>query len=166
MFLTQCKDNRSERGILIVEVLVAVAIIAIAFTALLGLSAFSLNTSILAADTAQAAELAQEMIEAVRSFRDGTQWSIDGIGILTIGADYYPQTSGSPLVWQIVVGQETIDAFTRSIVFEDIMRDDDDNIVSGGGTDDPDTKKVTARVSWFQGGRTHQVEIITYIANF
>ena len=165
MFSIQCKYNRSERGVLIVEVLVAVAIIAVAFTALLGLSAFSLSTSILAVHTAQAAELAQEMIEATRSFRDGTQWSVDGIGILTIGADYYPQTSGSPLVWQMAVGQEIIDAFTRSIVFEDAMRNSDDDIVSSGGKSDPDTKKVTAKVSWTQQGRTHQVEIITYITN-
>jgi len=165
MFSIQCKYNRNERGVLIVEVLVAVAIIVVAFVALLGLSSFSLNISTLDTRTTGAAELAQEMIEAAKNFRDGTQWSVDGIGTLTVGADYHPQTSGTPLVWQMITGQETVGSFTRHIVFEDVMRDGDDNIVSNGGTNDPNTKKATAQVSWTQRGKTYQVEIITYMTN-
>ena len=46
------------------------------------------------------------------------------------------------------------------------MRDGTDNIVESGGADDPNTKKVTATVSWEERGRSHSIELITYLTNW
>ncbi|MFQ6049561.1 MAG: prepilin-type N-terminal cleavage/methylation domain-containing protein [Candidatus Paceibacterales bacterium] len=157
---------RGKKGVSLMEILVAIAIIAFTLTILLGLTSFSLGTATLIKQTNQANNIAQETMEVVRNFRDGTNWGTDGLGALTVGIDYYPQKSGSPAKWQLSAGSETINGFTRTVSIEDVQRDANDNIVVSGGTNDPDTKKVTVTVSWEERGRTHQIELITYLTNW
>lgn len=156
----------NKKGISIIEILVVVAIIAIAFSSLLGLASFSLGVSTLIKQTNQANNLSQEVMEAVRNFRDGTSWDTDGLGKLTTSIDYYPQATSSPSKWQLVQGTENIDGFTRKVVFEDVMRDSNDKIVESGGDFDLNTKKVIVTVSWEERGREHKVEIINYLTNW
>ena len=157
----QWKDNK--KGISIIEILVVIAIIAIALIGLLGLITFSLRISTLMKETVQANNLAQETIEAVRNFRDGTDWNTNGLGTLNVGADYYPEKSGGdPPKWQIVAGEEIIDGFTRKVIFYQVNRDANDNIVEAGGTPDPNTKKVIAVISW----KDKEIEIVTYLTNW
>ncbi len=156
----------NKKGISIIEILIVIAIIAIALTSFLGLVSFSLSTLTLIKQTTQANYLAQELMEAVRNFRDGTDWQIDGLGALTIGADYYFQKIGSPAEWQPILGEESIAGFTRKIIFEQVARDENDDIISSGGTNDPDTKKTSIRVSWQERGRSHQLELVIYLTNW
>jgi len=156
----------NKKGISIIEILVVIAIIITALSSLLGLASFSLGVSTLIKQTNQANNLSQEVMEAVRNFRDGTSWDIDGLGKLATSTDYYPQATGSPSKWQLVQGTENIDGFTRKVVFEDVMRDSNSNIVESGGTNDPNTKKVTVTVSWEERGRDHKLEIFTYLTNW
>jgi len=158
--------NGNKKGISVIEILVVIAIIAITLTSLLGLASFSLGTSTLIKQTSQANGIAQETMETIRNFRDGTNWEINGLGALATSTDYYPQKSGSPPKWQFIQGTEAIDVFTRKVVFENIMRDGNDNIVTSGGTNDPNTKKVIVTVSWTERGRAHQIELITYLTNW
>jgi len=159
--LIQWKDNK--KGISIIEVLVVIAIVIIALVSLLGLITFSLRISTLMKETTQANNLARETIEAVRNFRDGTDWTTDGLGALTVGDSYYPQKSGdNPPKWQIVAGQEIINGFTRKVVFGHAYRDADDNIIEAGGVVDPNTKKVIVIISW----KDKEIEIITYLTNW
>lgn len=165
MFSMKWKDNK--KGISIIEILIVIAIIVIALSSLLGLIAFSLRISNLTKETAQANNLAQETMEAVRNFRDGTDWDTDGLGFLTAGISYYPQKSGdNPPKWELVSGEEIIDGFTRKVVLDGVYRDasDNDNIVETGGTSesDPNTKKLTTTISW----KDKEVEIITYLTNW
>jgi len=51
-------------------------------------------------------------------------------------------------------------------VVEDVGRDGNDDIVASGGTPDPNTKKVTATVSWTESTQSKQVVLTTYITNF
>jgi len=81
----QWKDNK---GISVVEILVIIAIIGVALGSLLGLATFSLKASTSIKETSQANSLAQETMEAVRNFRDGTTWDSDGLGTLTAGVAY------------------------------------------------------------------------------
>ena len=156
----QWKDNK---GISVVEILVIIAIIGIAFASLLGLATFSLKASTSIKETTQAKNLVEETIEAVRNFRDGTNWDTDGLGTLTAGVAYYPQkTADIPPQWQLIQGEEQIDSFTRKVIFTNVQRDGNDNIVETGGTNDPDTKKVTVTVSW----ENKKVEIVTYLTNW
>jgi len=152
-----------KKGFTVIEIMVVVAIVLSAFVGILGLLTFSLQVSTLVRETSQANFLAQDTLEAVRSFRDGTAWNINGLGTLTMGISYYPgKTGGSPPAWVIVSGEETVNGFSRKVVFAAVMRDANGNIVTSGGTSDPDTKKATATVSW----KGKKVEIVTYLANW
>ena len=164
MFSIQWKDNK---GISVVEILAVVAVIAIALTSLLGLASFSLGVSNLLKQTTRANFIAQETVEAVRNFRDGTTWDTDGLGTLTTEVAYYPKKStDTPPKWQIIQGEEQINGFTRKVVFNNVQRDGSDNIVESGGTNELDTKKITATVSWKERGRAHKVELVTYLTNW
>lgn len=162
--------QNNKKGISIVEILVIIAIIGIALVSLLGVATFSLKVSTLIKETTQANSLAQETIEAVRNFRDGTNWNTDGLGTLITEISYYPKvdTTTVPSKWTIIQGEETIDGYTRKVVFESVSRDANDNIVETGGTNDPDTKKVTVTVSWTPPSHhpEKKVEIVTYLTNW
>lgn len=154
---------KNKKGVTVVELLVVVSILLVAFVGILGLLTFSLQTSNLIKETTYANFLAQEIIEAVRNFRDGTDWNINGLGTLTTGVSYYPEkTSDTPPKWTLVAGEETINNFTRKIVFKNVQRDGADNIVEAGGIDDPKTRKITVTVSW----KDKAVEIVTYLTNW
>jgi type II secretory pathway pseudopilin PulG len=156
----------NKKGSLIVEILVVIAIIAIALASLFGLTYFSLDASHLAGQNTQAEALAQEAMEAVRNFRDGTSWNINGLGKLATSTDYYPKATSSPFKWQLIQGQETINIFTRKVIFYSVQRDANSNIVVSGGVNDPETKKASVSVSWTEKGRPHQVSISTYFTNW
>lgn len=161
MLLIKWKDNK--KGISIIEILIVIAIIAIALSSLLGLIAFSLRISNLTKETAQANNLAQETVEAVRNFRDGTGWDTDGLGVLATSTAYHPDKSGDvPPKWQLILGEETVDYFARKVIFDEVHRDANDNIVETGGTLDPNTRKITTTISW----KDKEVEIIAYLTNW
>jgi len=144
---SKIKNQKFVKGISIIEILIVIAIIVIALSSLLGVAAFSLRISTLMRETSQANNLTQETIEAVRNFRDGTDWNKNGLGTLTTGVSYYPQKStDTPPKWQLVQGEETTDGFTRKVVFEKVFRDTNDNI-SSSGTEDPNTRNATITVS-------------------
>jgi len=156
----------NEKGMSLIEILIVISIIALTLTSLFGLTSFSLSAMNLTKQTYEANNIAQELMEQARSFRDSTNWSTSGLGILTTSTDYYIQKSGSPEKWQFVEGTEIIDDFTRKIVLESVQRDGADNIVEMGGALDSNTKKVTVTVSWREKNKTHQVELITYLTNW
>lgn len=157
------KNFKTEKGVSIIEILIASAIIGIALVGFLGILSFSVRVFVLAEEKSQADALAQEALEIVRNFRDTTKWNIDGIGILASGVSYFLQQAGSPLKWSLNQGTETINGFTRQIIFENVMRDSNDNIVEGGGALDLDTKKVITIISWRED---ESIEIITYLTNW
>ncbi len=159
--LIQWKDNK--KGISIIEILIVIAIIVIALIGLLGLITFSLKISTLIKETAQANNLARETIEAVRNFRDGTDWDTNGLRNLATSTAYYPEKSGDvPPKWQLILGEETVNGFIRKVVFNDVYRDANDNIVETGGTIDLNTKKVINTISW----KDKKIEIVTYLTNW
>jgi type II secretory pathway pseudopilin PulG len=153
-----------NKGISLIDLLVVIAIFAIVFSIILGAISFSLSTSNLIKQTIQANNIAIETIEAVINFRDGTIWNVNGLGTLATSTDYYPQATSSK--WQMVQGIENLNGFERKVILKDVMRDSNNNIVESGGNYDSDTKKVIINVSWQERGRTHQVEITTYLTNW
>lgn len=144
-----------------IEILVVIAIITIALSSLLGMAILSLKISNSLKDTSQADVLTRDTMEAIRNFRDGTSWYIDGIGILPNNTDCYFRVSGSS-AWEFVPGVETIDQFSRKVVFYDVMRDANRNIVQADGVVDPDTKKVEVTVSW----KDKEIKIEAYFTNW
>ena len=166
-FMLPILIHNKKKGIAVVEILIVVGIIATSISSLLGVAVFSLKLSASVKETTTADALAKEMVEAVRNFRDGTDWdSSDGLGVLSTGNAYYPKKSGdTPPRWMFTAGEETINGFTRKVVFERVSRDPSTSNIEdiyNSLRDDPDTRKVIATVSW----ENKKVEIITYFTNW
>ncbi|KPJ55056.1 hypothetical protein AMJ47_02085 [Parcubacteria bacterium DG_72] len=169
--LVQQKNNKSfdsaqDRGFSIIEVLIAVSIITIAFINFLGIVSFSLKSAGFVKKVNQANFLAQETIEATRSFRDNTTWDSDGLASLAVNTDYYPSLTGvSTPSWSITLGQEVIGNFSRKVVFYRVSRDPvsfDIESVYNSSNDDPNTRKAVATV-YFD---SRSIEVTTYFTNW
>jgi type II secretory pathway pseudopilin PulG len=166
----------SDRGSLLVELIVVVGIIVAALGAVLGFVAFSFVNSGTMQQTAEAVALAEEGLEALRNYRDGTEWSsttsgYEGLGGLAFPGPYYLaiERSTDPPRWKIVAGEEPIREFTRKIKFETLERDANYNIVPSGtpgGTPDPDSIQATITVSWQERGRPHEIQVVEYLTNW
>ena len=151
----------SQKGVGMLEIVIAVAIISATFFSVLQIGAFTLKVMQVRNDKAKALAYAQEGIEAVRNMRDGG-WTANISG-LTFGATYYLTTSGAQ--WTLTGTNPGVlgGKFTRTIVLDNTSRDINDTIVTTGGTDDPKTKKVTATVSW--GSPVKSMQLETYITD-
>lgn len=153
--------NFSERGVGMLEIVIAVAIISATFFSVVHISVFTLKVMQARNDKAKALAYAQEGIEGVRNMRDGG-WTANISG-LTFGATYYLTTSGAQWALTGTDPGALGGKFTRTIVLTNVSRDINDDIVTVGGTDDPKTKKVTATVSW--GSPLKNVQLVTYITD-
>ena len=172
--LPQWKHNKSpQQGISIIEILVVIAIISIALVSILGLITFSIKTSTLIKETTLAENIADRTMEAVRGFRDNTDWNnddpadeYDGLSKVTTGIAYHPEKSSDvPPKWMLIQGEETINGFTRKVVFENVSRDsitDDIENIYNPMNDDTDTRKITVTVVW----KDKKIEIVTYLTNW
>jgi len=157
-----------NKGISIVEILIVIGLIVIGLVGFFTVVVFSLRASILVKETVSANNMAQEAMEAVRNFRDGTEWDTDGIALLStsLGVSYHPELdAGNPPAWILVEGLESIGDFSREIIFEKVSR----NPVSGdieevynSNNDDPNTRKASVIISW----RTKEVKVVTYFTNW
>jgi len=156
------ENVKKQKGALMVEILIATTIITVALLALFGIASIIIKQHSGADKTNQAIGLAQEALEATRSFRDGTNWSAGGLGSLTMGVDYHPQITGTPPQWQLVLGEETVGIFKRKIVFYKAMRDAGGMFVEPGGIEDVNARKVKAIISWEQ----KNIEIVSYFTNW
>ena len=158
--------STQQRGYIILEAFLAVMVIGIALAVFLDIGALSIKTATSIKKSSQANFLLKEAMETTRNFRDGTTWSTNGLGTTTPGNNnpyhFVLDTSTTPNTWNLTPGTETIDIFTRKIIFDQVYRDANNNIVSSGGTLDADTKKVTATISW--PDRT--MNLITYLTNW
>ncbi|MFC1789380.1 prepilin-type N-terminal cleavage/methylation domain-containing protein [Patescibacteria group bacterium] len=154
--------QKSQKGFSMVEILIVISIILIGLISLLDFTIFSLKNSIITKEANEANALAQETIEAVRNFRDSSNWEVDGLGVLMNDIDYYPQKTGFPPEWQLAQGSENIGKFNRKINFSQVQRDGNDDIVNSAGIVDFGTKKVTVMISW----EDRQIKIINYFTNW
>lgn len=158
-------NAKNQKGAFLIEVIVIVGIITGSLVAILGVATVFLVTSHVVQQTSKATALAQEAIEIVRNYRDGTDWDTTGLGQLALGVPYHPEQSGSPPAWTLIGGAETLDEFTREIEFEQVYRDSSDNIASAGSLD-PHTLKAIVRVFWQERGNNHEVELQAYFTNW
>lgn len=156
------KNISIKNGVSIIEILIIIFIISSALITLFNLATFSLKLSILNKENALAKDLAEESLEAVRNFRDGTDWPVNGLGTLNVNTDYYlNKTTDSPPKWNFATGVETMGRFNRKVVLDQVYRDANGNIAQAG-TADSNAKKITATVYW----KDKKVEIITYLTNW
>lgn len=156
------KKFKQQKGISVIEIVICIAIITIAFWSFTGITKYSLKIQEQSKTKIEAINLASEAIEAIRSIRDES-W--DNISILSLDTEYYPIISGNK--WILTSSDPGLISgeYNRSIIIEQVYRDINDNI-SESGTEDNQTKKITALVEWDDRGQTKQIDLITYLANW
>ncbi len=125
--------NKTKKGFSIIEVLIASALVVIAFSSIFGVMAFFLKTARINKVSLEAESLLEATAEGVRGFRDNTEWSTDGLGTIELGVQYYPEKNLSS-DWVLTSGEEAVDGFTRWVVFYGVERDSDGNIISDDNT--------------------------------
>ncbi len=155
--------KKFHRGVGIIEVMTAIAIAAIFFTAIYQLLIFSVRTTHNRTMETEGIYLAQEGMEAVR-FIKSAGWSANILPLVN-GTIYYPVISGSEWVLSTVNPGAINSVYTRRAVFSEVKRDVNDDINSLG-TADPDTRKVTITVEWNETGGARNIAVETYISNF
>lgn len=131
-----------QKGQLLVEMLLAIAITAIMLPALLTGLFSSKQGKAQQGQRVQAVALMKEAEEVVRNVRS-QEWSL-----FSVNGTYHPVITGSN--WAFASGSETVNEMTRTITVNDVYRDNNGTIVTNGGTFDPSTKKVYIQVTWGQ----------------
>ncbi|MGH7250140.1 MAG: type IV pilus modification PilV family protein [Minisyncoccia bacterium] len=154
------KKNHQNKGIMIVEAMVAIAIITASILASMAVTQKSVYVSRQSFHTTQAAFLLEEGAEAVRIFRDNG-WT--NISSLTAGTNYYPTFSSG--TWNLSATPNAVGIFTRTVSMANVNRDGTTQDISAAGTNDPGTKLVTVTVSWPEGGVTITKNLKLYIAD-
>ena len=150
---------KNHKGFGLIEILIVGAVIGIGFVGLVAFLISSASTTFQITRNTEAAALAEEGMEAVRSMRDES-WSL----VSTAGT-YYPEISVDK--WTLVSTDPGLinGLYTRTVVIDNVNRDTNDDIASSG-TLDPNTKRVTVTVTWQENQKAEDVTIETYITNF
>jgi len=156
------KINQGQRGISLIEVMVVIAIIVITFWTFLELIKLNLIIQEQSQRKIEAANLAAEAIEVVRSVRD-ENW--DNLASLSTGVQYYPVISGNKWILSSVDPGSINGLYNRWIILEEVYRDANDDI-SSSGTADANTKKITAYIQWVSRGGTKQINLVSYLTNW
>jgi prepilin-type N-terminal cleavage/methylation domain-containing protein len=154
--------KNTKRGFALLEVVIAVSIIVIAFVVLITVYNLYLNKAKSNLNTVKAVYLSEEGIEAVKLLRNAS-WTTN-IASLSQGTDYF-LTFGTNSV-QINTTNTFIDGlYERKINFSNVYRDSNSDITASGGTIDTGTKLVTVTTSWSEKGATTTKSLSTYITN-
>lgn len=147
---------RSQKGQLIVEILVTMGLFAVMAPALLtGFTSVS-QSKVQQEQITDSTALLNETQEAVRAVRE-KGWS----SISTNGTYHPTQANG---VWSLTSGTDTVGNLTRSVTVSDVYRDSSGNIASSG-TLDPSTKKVVSSISW-SVPRTASISATQYFTRY
>lgn len=153
------KNKNLKKGFSIVEVLLAMAIFAIFATGIFYLSLDTIQRDTKINLNTEALLYAKEGIEAVRNMRDKNYL------VLTNGDYGLSLNEGS---WEFVAAPEDISGFyERTITIEDVYRNEEGEINEEGIYLDPETKKITSEVIWYQKGIIPKsISLTTYLSNW
>jgi hypothetical protein len=152
------------KGFGIIEILIGSAIIVTGILALIESYTIYFKYALANDRNVQAAFLAEEGLEATTYLRD-MGWTAN-IVPLTPGTIYYLTWDSTNSYWKSTTTPQYVDGiFLRKITVDNVYRDISDKIVDSG-TLDPNTKKVTVTLEYFQGHGITTSSMMTYIANF
>ncbi len=133
-------SKQNQKGQLLVEILLAIAITAIMLPALLTGLFSSKQGKAQQAQRVQAVALMKEAEEVVRNVRN------QGWSVFATNGTFHPLISGNS--WTLASGNETVNGLTRSVTVSDVYRNSSGVVVSSGGTLDPSTKRVYIQITW------------------
>ncbi len=141
----------SSRGISIVEIIVAAAIISVSVVGIVG--AIQVYLKIVYENTreTQAVLLLDETAEALQYLRD-TSYATN-FATTTSSVTYTLYWNGTG--YQLATSTITLPYnMSRTLTLSAVNRDGGDQIVTSGGTVDPDTKKATITIAWLYKNAT------------
>lgn len=157
------KNNfQKEKGIGLIEIIVCLTIIVITFWGFLELISYSLKIQEGSKAKIEAANLAVETIEAIRTIRN-ENWA--NLASLSLNTKYYPVILENKWVLTLTDPGPVNGIYNRWLVLEKVYRDTNDDINSLG-TEDPETKRVIAFVEWNDRGQVKQTSLTTYLTNW
>ena len=162
------KKLKINRGFGLLEIVIVGAIISIGFMAIISFLTFSRGVTFEMGRRTEATSLAEEAMEVVRQLRDDG-W-LANIASEAVGTNYYlyPVVPVGGDSWTLgIINPGVINnLYTRTVQFATVYRNATTDDIEPTGVEDPDTRKVTVRVSWQEAGRNKEVVLTTYITNF
>src|SRR3989338_9272910 len=148
-------------GLTIVEVVLAASIVSLLFASVSMYFERALIVNRRTTQYIQSAFLVEEAVEVVKGIRDAG-WAAN-IAPMTVGTTYYLYWDGA--LWVATTTKyEVENYYDRSFTLSAVNRDASDNIAVSG-SNDPDTRKITATVSWHKSTGTSTRSVEAYIAN-
>lgn len=157
-----------SRGFGLIEIVIVTAVVTVALFAFSQAGVLALRLLRNEKENLEAALLAQEALEAVRSVRDES-WT-NNINTLLNGTSYYPIVANNK--WSLVTAPPGFinGKYLRYVRLDQVFRDGSDHIAPSG-TLDLNTRRVSARIEWRKNittpaAATSTKELVTYITNF
>ncbi len=152
------KIKKYNAGETLAEVILSIAIFAIAATAVILLITSSFHGSLVGGSSTQATALARESFEAARSIGKNSYSQ------LASGVYGLNHASGT---WAFADTPDVNGIFTRSVTVSDVYRDASGNIsTSTSGTKDINTRKITSTLSWPSFLGTKKLSLVNYFTNW
>jgi type II secretory pathway pseudopilin PulG len=142
--MTKLFSKNSQKGQSIVELLIVIGLSAIMLPTIFMSIIASSEGNIQERERMKATPLIREAQDIVRNIRDNSWYTIAGY---TLDTTYHPSLDGTGKQWQLTPGTDTINEFTRSIIFSSVFRDTN-GLATTSGTLDPSTILVTTTISW------------------
>ena len=155
------KRSPAQAGMGLIEIIIGSAIILSAILA--ANTTYTTYTQYALANekNVQAAYLLEEGVEVTYFLRDKS-WTAN-IASLSPATAYYLNFIGG--TWATTTTPVYVDGqFLRKINVALVNRDSNDDI-AGAGTNDPNTRKITVSIDYFQGHATTTKSLSTYITN-
>jgi len=159
-FIKNLSNQNWCAGMALIEILIGSTVISVGILAII--SAYNTYLQYAQANqrNIQASYLLEEGNEVMTFFRDHNWNNISQLSTTTV---YYLIWSGND--WATTTTVQYIDGFfLRKINISDVKRDGNGRIVAVG-TYDPNTKKITSTVEYWQGHATTTKTISTYLIN-
>jgi Tfp pilus assembly protein PilV len=154
------KNKNSNRGFLMVEVVIATAIIITFVLVALSVASKSVSFAHETVHLTQTSFLLEEGAEAVRIARDNDWTNISNLVPATI---YFPTFAGG--TWTLSTTPSQVGIFTRSVTVSAVNRNQITGDISSIGLNDPGTKLVNINVSWQEGGQVLSRSLSFYLSN-
>lgn len=148
-----------QKGVSLVEFLIAIGLTAIFLPALITALISSREGKAQQNERLQAIHLLKESQEAIRVIHEGgwNNFNTDGV--------FHPVISGN--TWTFSPGAETVNDFTRRVDITAVYRDAVSGaIIENGGILDPSTKRVVTTVSWGSPIPSSISSSSTYVTRF
>lgn len=155
--------KQKENGIGIVEAIVVISTMSVAFAALLSVSIFFIRGGLYSAEETQAVYLLEEGIEAARFMRDGG-FSLHISPLVGAGATYLVPTTTTWVATSTPV--VLFEKFSRTLEFTEVYRRSSDGTIVPVSSPDPKTLdtgtvRLEGEVAWSKGS----IRATTYITD-